>query len=62
MNKLFKFQHGTLQQDQVNDKGKITKYFEVNVISSDEESARIKGKLDQDYILVEVKELGKDWN
>lgn len=59
---LFVFQHNTITFDQMNDKGKVTKYAKVNVISKDEITAREKAKLDEDYILIEVKELGGSWN
>ena len=59
--KLFVFQHKIISFDQMNDKGRTIKYAKVNVISKDEITAREKSKLDEDYILVEVKELGEDW-
>ena len=59
--KLFVFQHKSISFDQMNDKAKVTKYAKVNVISKDEITAREKSKLDEDYILVEVKELGESW-
>lgn len=62
MNKLYKFKNNSISFDQFNAKGRVTKYLEVNVISSSEHNARIKGKLDQEYTLIEVKELGEDWN
>ena len=62
MNKLYKFKNSSINSDEINAQGKIIKYLEVNVISNSEENARVKGKLDQDYILIEVKELRGDWN
>lgn len=62
MNKLYKFKNSTINSDQYNSQGKITKYLEVYVISSSEDSARFKGKLSEEYTLVQIKELGKDWN
>ena len=50
MNKLYKFKHSNIFFDQFNTQGKVTKYLEVNVIANSEENARVKGKLDQDYI------------
>ncbi len=58
---LFKFTNKNITFDTFNEKGKVTKYYEVNVIAKYEESARIKGKLSEEYELTEVKELGKDW-
>ena len=62
MHKLYKFKNSSINSDEINAQGKVTKYLEVNVISDSEENARVKGKLDQDYILIEVKELGEGWN
>ena len=62
MNKLYKFKNTAITSDQYNTQGKLTKYLEVYVISSEEDNARIKGKLSEDYSLMQIKELGKDWN
>lgn len=48
--------------DQFNPQGKVTKYLEVNVIANSEDNARIKAKLDQEYTLIDVKELGEGWD
>ena len=62
MNKLYKFKNTNITSDQYNTQGKVTKYLEVYVISSLEDNARFKGKLSEDYSLMQIKELGKDWN
>lgn len=62
MNNLYKFRHSLYTSDQFNPQGKVTKYLEVNVIANSEDNARIKAKLDQEYTLIDVKELGEGWD
>lgn len=59
--KLFEFTNKNIIFDTFNEKGKITKYYKINIVAKDEESARVKGKLSEEYELTFVKELGKDW-
>lgn len=61
MNKLYKFKHSSIDSDTYNNNGKIANYLEVYIVATDEEYARVKGKIGMEYVLVEVKELGKDW-
>jgi hypothetical protein len=62
MNKLYKFKSSIINSDEINAQGKVTKYFEVNVISNSEDNARVKGKVTPEYVLIGIYELGKDWN
>lgn len=62
MNKLYKFKNTAITSDQYNTQGKLTKYLEVYVVSSSEDNARLKGKLSEEYTLMQIKELGKGWN
>ena len=62
MNKLYKFKHSDIDSDTYNSNGKISNYLEVYIVATDEEHARVKGKIGMEYVLVEVKKLGKDWN
>jgi len=59
---LYKFIAQDIHSDIINDKGKVTKYKEVNSIAKDEESARVKSKLDSSYILVNTYDLNGGWN
>lgn len=61
-NKLYYFLDSSIPSDILNDKGKVTRYKEVYCISNSENNSRVKSKLDEKYVLIEVKELGKDWN
>ena len=64
MNKqyLWHFLDGSISSDVISDKGRITRFKEVFCISDSEDNARVKSKLDSEYTLIEVKELGEDWN
>lgn len=58
---LYKFTDPSLSCDIINDRGNVSRYKEAQVVATDEESARIKAKLDSNYILISVYELGKEW-
>lgn len=63
MNKLyiFRFICSNILEDITNDKGKVTKFKEVHSIAIDENSARLKAKLDDSYLLADVNKLGGAW-
>ena len=66
INQLYKFNNDSMSTDVVDDKtGKVTSFKEINVISVSEETARIKARkpiLSDEWKLVKVRELNKDWN
>ena len=48
--------------DEVDEKtGKVKKYQEIYVVSTSVESARIKGKVTEDWAFVSDSPLGEDW-
>ena len=58
--KLFRFERPG--EDTWNkDHTKIASYKQVNVCALDEQSARIKSKISEEYILVNQYELNEDW-
>lgn len=59
---LYKFIAQDIPSDIIDAKGKVTKYKEVNSIAKDEESARVKSKLDSSYTLVKTYKLDAGWN
>lgn len=71
MAKHFRFVNPNMACDEVNDKGKVVSFKEINAVADDEESARIKAyrkaidgdrmKLGSDWILNGAFDVGKDW-
>lgn len=59
---LFKFESSSIPCDIINDKCKVVKFKQVNCIAVDEDSARIKAKLSEDYILVNTYYLNGYWD
>lgn len=59
---LYCFNDLNMEEDLVNNNGKITRYKETAIIAISEEDARSLGKLDSEYSLSRIEELGKDWN
>lgn len=58
---MFEFIDYNMESDNYNQSGKINRYVQVYVISTDEDSARIKAKLDDNYTLTKIQQLGEDW-
>lgn len=58
---LFHFQNTTIDSDILNNAGKVTTYKDVFCCAESEEAARQKSKLSEEYTLVKVKQLSKDW-
>lgn len=48
-------------EDIINPQGKVTSYKEVNCIAADEQSARIKSKISEDYKLAAAFKLNSNW-
>ena len=59
---LYKFRNFSMAGDEVDKKtGKVKKYQEIYVVSTSVESARVKGKVTEDWVFISTSPLGKDW-
>ena len=60
--RVYKFRNFSMAGDEVDEKtGKVKKYQEIYVVSTSVESARVKGKVTEDWTFVSNSPLGKDW-
>lgn len=59
---LYVFNNTSIDSDVYNANAKIIKYKEVNSIAINEITAREKAKLNEEYVLVNIKNLGDDWH
>ena len=59
---MFEFRFARDGDDVIDNKGKVSSYSNVSVISVNESKAREKSKLSDQYHLISVSMLGNDWN